>query len=63
MFTYQVDCVKHLDFSYRSAARVRQITVIIADRKGAQSWRDVCTNRNHTEETQISFFNIVTKYL
>lgn len=39
VFTYQVDRVKHLDFSYRGAAGVRQVTVIIADGKGTQSWR------------------------
>lgn len=35
--TYQVDCVKHLDFSYCSAARVGQITIVIADGQGTQS--------------------------
>lgn len=37
--TYQVDGVKHLDFSYRSAARVGQVTVVIADGQGAQTFK------------------------
>lgn len=46
VFTYQVDRVKHLNFPYRSTAWVCQVTVIIADGKGTQSWRNMCTNRN-----------------
>lgn len=39
VLTHQVDRVKHLNFSYRGAARVGQIAVVIADREGTQSWR------------------------
>lgn len=38
MFAYQVDCVKDLDFSYGSAAGVGQVTVVIADGQGAQTY-------------------------
>lgn len=37
-FTYQVNGVKHLDFAYRGTARIRQVTVIVADGKGTQTW-------------------------
>lgn len=40
VFTYQVNRVKHLNFSYRGTAGVRQITVVIADGQSAQSCRD-----------------------
>lgn len=43
VFTYQIDRVKHLNFSYRGTAGVGKVTVIITDGKGTQSWRD--TNR------------------
>lgn len=36
-FTYQVDCVKHLDFAYSSTARVGQVTIVIADGQRTQS--------------------------
>lgn len=37
--TYQVDRVEHLDLSYCSAARVGQVTVVVADGQRAQSCR------------------------
>lgn len=56
VFTYQVDSVKHLDFSYRGTAGVRQVTVIIADGKGTQSWmskREKNKNKNVLEQADI----------
>lgn len=47
-FTYQVDCVKHLDFSYCSAARVGQVTIVIADGQRAQS----CGHKAQTHEQE-----------
>ena len=44
--TYQIDCVKHLNLSYRSTAWVGKITVVVADGQGAQSWRNISTDIN-----------------
>lgn len=44
MFTYQIHCVKHLNFSYCSTAWVAKITVVIADGEGAQSCRNIGRN-------------------
>lgn len=49
-FTYQVDCVKHLDFSYCSAARVGQVTIVIADGQRAQS----CGHKHKVTNTRKS---------
>lgn len=40
VFTHQVDCVKHLNFTYRGAAWVRQIAIVVADGKRAQSCKN-----------------------
>lgn len=52
VFTHQVDCVKHLNLSYRGAAWVRQITIVVADGKSAQS----CGAETQTEVKKIKTY-------
>lgn len=63
VFTHQVDCVKHLDFSYRGTAWVGQVTIVIADGKGAQSYEHKykLINKGKPKKKKDFFFNIPTE--
>lgn len=57
--TYQVDCVKHLDFSYCSAAWVGQITIVIADGQGTQP----CEQKHQRNERKMDYYDITELFL